>query len=419
LRNRNLSNVYANKIASTGYIVPARFLVREYVSKKDVERAITTANTSLRGGSGKRGEIRLQPTSKVEDKEKFTQDFIDTLGELKLELVGDVIKPGDPESPSSKFPSYKVKDDEGNTYIITLAGGSFSNAGMAYERKVEQDLKTYFENKEEGATKPEFLEQLEQFLDVEFEDISKESTFERRVKRPLSAKGPQDKGDEIADITLIDIDGDSYYISLKAIGGKTVSNAGATGMFDIKDNEIIFTNKEKGNIGGVLMQAGNVNVDAVLRGLNDYKNKTRSVDYLIRSHKVTDEANPDQLIKFLGSAFDYGYIYVKQKNTKNDLEIADLTTEDKLYDFIGNIEDVFVKYPYYISDARSRKHISVGINTDKGSYSFDIRNAAGGLIPNQINLVRGGTIRDIAAMKSNISALGRGAGDVETLLSND
>lgn len=391
-------------------------MVREYVTKKDVERAITSSNTSLRGGSSKRGEIRLQPTSKVEDKEKFTQDFIDTLEELKLELVGDIIKPGDPESPSSKFPSYKVKDDDGNIYIITLAGGSFSNAGMAYERKVEQDLKTYFENKEEGAKKPEFLEQLEQFLNVEFTDISKETTFDRRVKRPLSAKGPQDKGDEIADITLKDKDGDNYYISLKAIGGKTVSNAGATGMFKLQDDEIVFSNTEKDNIGRALLDAGDVNVGAVLRGLNDYKNKTKSVDYLIKSHKVTDKADIDQLTKFLGSAFDYGYIYVKQKNVRDDLEIADLTTEDNLYDFIGNIEEVFVYYPYYISDARSRKHISVRLNTDTGNYSFDIRNTSGGLIPNQINLVRGSTVKDIANMKSNIAALSRGSADIESLL---
>ena len=416
MRNRNLTNIYANNVVSTGYIVPVRFLVREYVSKNDVERAITSANTSLRGGTGKRGEIRLQPTSKVEDKEKFTQDFIDTLGELKLELIGDVIKPGDPESPSSKFPSYKVKDDEGNTYIITLAGGSFSNAGMAYERKVEQDLKTYFENREEGVTKPEFLDQLEQFLDVEFEDISKESTFERRVKRPLSAKGPEDKGDEIADITLIDTEGEKFYISLKAIGGVTVSNAGASGMFDVEDDNIVFINKEKNNIGGKLMEAGSVNVDAVLRGLNDYKNKVKSVDYLIKPHKVTDEANIEQLTKFLGSAFDYGYIYVKQKNTRNDLEIADLTAEADLYDFIGDIEDVYIKYPYYISDARSRKHISIAINTNKGGYSFDIRNASGGLIPQQINLVRGSTVKDIVAMKTNIAALNRGATDIESIL---
>ena len=416
MRNRSLINLYTNNVVSTGYIAPARFLVREYVSKRDVERAITSANTSLRGGSSKKGEIRLQPTSKVEDKEKFTQDFIDTLGDLKLEIEGDVIKPGDPESPSSKFPSYKVKDDEGNIYIITLAGGSFSNAGMAYERKIEQDLKTYFDNKEEGAVKPEFLEQLEQFLSVEFEDISKEATFSRRVKRPLSAKGPEDKGDEIADITLIDTEDEKFYISLKAVGGVTVSNAGASGMFDIEDGNIVFANKEKNNIGGKLMEAGSVNIDAVLRGLNDYKNKVKSVDYLIKTHKVTDEANIEQLTKFLGSAFDYGYIYVKQKNTRNDLEIADLTTEDNLYDFIGDIEDVYVKYPYYISDARSRKHISIAINTSKGGYSFDIRNASGGLIPQQINLVRGSTVKDIAAMKSNIAALDRGATDIESIL---
>jgi hypothetical protein len=416
MRNRNLANTYISHIAGSNSILPARFLVREYNSKKDVERAITTSNPELRGGAGKGGSIRLQPVNKIEDKEQFTANFLKTLEDINLTIVGDIIKPGDVDSPSSKFPSYRVKDEDNNEFIITLGGGSFSNVGMNYERELLKELKYYFDNREDGAEKPLFLVKLENALDVEFGGLSEEHTFSRRVKRPLSSKGPEDRGDEISDITLIDEDDKKYYISLKAIGGKTVSNAGAKGMFDMIDGNIEFVNKEKNAIGKEIMDAGDVNIRAVLRGLDDYKNKNQSVEYLTKKHDVTENADIKKLTKFLGSAFDYGYIYVKQKDIKNNLEIADITDEDKLNEFLGDITSVYVKYPYYINDLKSRKYISININTDKGNYSFDIRNASGGFLPNQINLVRHGSAKDIVNMKANIAALGRGSANIENLL---
>ena len=195
-----------------------------------------------------------------------------------------------------------------------------------------------------------------------------------------------------------------------------MSNAGAKGMFSIEDNQVKFANKEKNNIGKDLMEAGAVNIKAAVRGLEDYKEKVQSVPYLTETHDVTDKADKDELYKFLGSAFDYGYIYVKQKDKKDNLEIADVTDEDKLNEFIGDITEVKVKYPYYINDRRSRKNISIVIITDKGNYSFDIRNASGGFLPNQINLVRTGSAKDIKLQKANISKVNTGSSNIENLL---
>ena len=86
--------------------------------------------------------------------------------------------------------------------------------------------------------------------------------------------------------------------------------------------------------------------------------------------------------------------------------VTDITDEEKLNDFIGNIQEVKVKYPYYLDDKKSRKHISIVIVTDKGNYSFDIRNASRGFLPNQINLVRAGSAKDTQLHKANIAKLG-------------
>lgn len=401
----SLEKIYESSIR--GVRVPNKFIVREYNTKKDVERAIVDTNPEVRAGSGKGGSIRLQPVSKIEDKEQFTRDFLDTLNEINLIVVGDPILPGDPDSPSGKYPSFRVRDNVSQKeYIITLGGGSFSNEGMNYERNLLSELENYFDHKDEGVEVPSFLSKLEHALHVEFKGLDKGQTFARRVKRPLTSKGPSDKGDEISDITLIDTSGKKYYISLKNVGGKTVSNAGASGMFDIKGDHVKFVNKEKNSIGKDLMKAGGVNIDAAIQGLDDYKNKTQSDPYLVETHTVTNKADIEELYKFLGSAFDYGYIYVKQKDKKNNLEIADITDEEKLNDFIGNIQEVKVKYPYYLDDKKSRKHISIVIVTDKGNYSFDIRNASRGFLPNQINLVRAGSAKDTQLHKANIAKLG-------------
>ena len=145
--------------------------------------------------------------------------------------------------------------------------------------------------------------------------------------------------------------------------------------------------------------------------------ETPSQENLESKVDTTNESDIEQLQKFLGSAFDYGYIYVKQKNTRDDLEIADLTTKEGLYDFVGNIEKVEVKYPYYRTPIKSRKYASVIITTDKGIYSFDIRNASGGIIPDQINLVRGGSKQDIKLGKGNISKVSTSDTEIENILS--
>ena len=188
-------------------------------------------------------------------------------------------------------------------------------------------------------------------------------------------------------------------------------------MFGVKDDKVEFTNTERDKVGKKLFDAAGVDVDLSLDGLTDYINKQTSSEEQSKTYDTTDESDFDELLDYLGSAFDYGYIYVKRKNSKNDLEIADLSDEDKLYEFIGDIEKVSVKYPYYKNDKQSRKHISIMIKTDKGNYSFDIRNASGGLIPNQINLVRGSSAAEEKAAKASISKLTKTKGEFEDLLS--
>lgn len=411
----NLEKIYSQNVASVGSIPQERFRVlREFKSKGEVKKAILDTEPAFKAGSDKRGAIRIAPAEKM-DREEVKQKFFDALDKIPLVYVREI--PKGPESPSGKFPSYVVKDDSDNEYVITVAGGAFSNEGMNYEREVFDEIKKYFD---EDTEKPEFIEKLEKALDVEFSGYDPTKTFSGRVQRPLSDKGPQNKGEEIADFTLEDEDGKKYYISLKDIGGKTVGNAGAGGLFKVKGpgREVEF-DKERDSVGKKLMDAADVDIDLVVDGLNDYINKTPSVEGLEKTVNKTDEADKDKIKDFLMSAFDYGYIYVKRKNASGDLEIIDLEDKDELSDFIGDIQEIELKYPYYQDEKRSRKNVSIVITTEEGRYSFDIRNASGGIIPKQINLVRLGSKKDIKAAIKSAKAIDRSDSELEKLLSGD
>lgn len=404
MSNRELSKLYKESVAPMRVQKHERLLVREYKTKMDVRRAIEAESELFKTGE-KRGSIRVAPKQKVEDREKLEKEFFDTIETLDL-VIKDTIKPGEDGSPSGKFLAYRVLDKNSNEFIITLAGGAFSNKGMEYEREVFSEIKRYFDTDMEDE-KPGFLEKLENALDVEFTGYDSTTSFETNPRRPLTPDGPTDQGKVIADMTLEDDSGNKYYISLKDVGGITVSNAGAKGLFDIDGNRIKFEGKGKGIVGKKLFEAAKVNIDKVEEGLNGYVTKTPTPG-LRDSEDVTDKLDNNDLkiiTNFIASAFDYGYIYVKRKSSKNDLEIIDFSEKQNLYDYIGDIEKVVIKYPYYINDSLKRKNIDIDVTTENTQLAFSIRNASGGIIPTQINLVKKGSVGEIKAKRASVAKI--------------
>lgn len=392
-----------------------------FKSKAQLSKAIIDANPSFKSGGSKPGSIRIAPSgdTPASSREDTIKDFEETLKDINL--VIKEIKPRG-EGASSKYPTYVVADSGSNEFQIVLAGGATSNEGMNYERNVMKSLKEYFTKKDldEEVEKPEFLKELEQKLDVEFVSLIDSVDFNRKVERPLTDDGAEDMGEEIADAALKGDDGKDYYISIKDIGGITVANTGAAGMFSLKDNQFK-VDLDKREIGKKLFKAAGIDDEESIlkieRGLTDYVNKTISPPELSKTQDVTSLADAESLKKFLYSAFDYGYIYVRRKSS--GLEIVDLTKKENLYDFIGDIKSVFVKYPFYKNDTRpgARKNVSIIIETENHRFSFDIRNASGGIIPKQINLVKLGSKKEIAQTAANIDSVSKSDKSVEDVLS--
>ena len=411
--------------------LPERLNVKGYTSKKAVAQAIVDNNPNFKIGSSKSG-IRIQPADEelAKDKDNLKQSLIDSLDDINLVLI-DTLKPKAPGNPSGTFNAYKVKDTiSNNEFIVIISGGAAGNKGMKYERDIFESFIQYFDALNRAETdeekkeieKPSMLEKLEDNLDVEFVGLNRGATFNRSVKRPLTIAGANNRGEAIADVTLIDSDNNPYYISIKDIDGKTVGNAGAAKMFKIDktDKEVDFINRERDGIGGDLMKAAGVRIPDVERGLSDYAKKRVSSPELSKTEDVTNKPGVDLNIlhKFIESAFDFGYIYVKRKNMKDDLEIEDLRDKNKLIDYIGDITKVQIKYPFYRSDAwqDSRKSVSIIMTTDKNIYSFDIRNKSSKIVPTEINLVKLGAKKELKAATSGAAKTDTGNKQLRKML---
>ena len=411
--NWNIENLYRKRVQCHGNVPSRRLLVLEYRGKADIKKAILNANPIFKSGNDKRGAIRISPAVKLENREQLKQEFLNTLNTLNINVI-DIIKPG-PDSPSGKFDSYVVQSSTGETAVITLAGGSFSNKGMEYERDVFAELQSYFDSPEEKE-KPKFLSKLEDSLDVTFSGYDKGASFERSVRRPLLPTGPRDMGKEISDITLLDEEGNPYYISLKDIHGATVNNSGAAGLFVRDGDNIIFAGRDKNQSGIALLRGARASIRQIIDGLEDYirGNKTEAEI----TTEITDP-DSDVLKNLIKSAFDYGYYYVRRKNTKGDLEIQDLTDAEKLDEYIGDIKSVRIDYPYFLNAGKKRKHIGITILTTTASFAFQIRNTSGGLIPDQINLIKNPSPAEIKLQRKIIQSVDTEDKGVKGLLDYD
>lgn len=390
------------------------------LAKKVIKDTITSANPKFSFRGDKAGAMRVVPAgySSEVSRDDIDSDFKETLSSVNL-VVKDIKPKG--TGASSKFPTYVVADKGGNEYQIVLAGGAASNKGMSYERDVLKSLESYFDKlkEDENATKPQFLADLEDNLNVTFAGVVDEVNFNRRVVRPLDTAGAREMGTEIADLALRDDNNDTYYISLKDIGGLTVANTGAAGMFAVDDGTVEFVNREKNKIGKEVFNASGIDeagIDKIEKGLTDYLNSVDSEPGQEDSQDVTDKADKEKLKKLLYSAFDYGYVYVKRKSS--GIDVIDLTTLQGLKDFIGDIQSVTVKYPYYRDRGKvsKRKNISIVIETEKNTFSFDIRDTSGGIIPKQINLVKLKSNNNSKATLGNIKAVDTADKDVATTL---
>jgi len=346
-------------------------LVKER-SKASIIKDIVDVAPELKPGAGKKGEVRLQPVAKEFTLEDFTA-AIQLIG-LKIEKVA---LPGDGDSKSSKFPTYVVKDEQGVEHYLVLGGGTAGNKGMTFERTLVDTLRNNLQNQQQVPFYVQFKQAVGPVNFVEVQD-----GFRQAVRRQLTGI-PQNAGKIIADIILIDDKGKEYYISLKDKNGKTISNNTLKQMFTLQGDKV--TVKDVPLIDP-LLNAAKLDKNKIAELVEKYIKKEPSGQ---KESETVADFDEQTIKKYLASAFDYGYYYVRNLG-KESYEIVSLLTVEDVYNIIGDIKQVAVKYPFYASEniQQKRKHASIIVFTDNHTFSFDLRNTSAGVIPEQINLVK-------------------------------
>ena len=346
-------------------------LVKER-SKASIIKDIVDVAPELKPGAGKKGEVRLQPVAKEFTLEDFTA-AIQLIG-LRIEKVA---LPGDGDSKSSKFPTYVVKDEQGVEHYLVLGGGVAGNKGMTFERTLVDTLRNNLQNQQQIPFYVQFKQAVGPVNFVEVQD-----GFKQAVRRQLTSI-PQNAGKIIADIILIDDKGKEYYISLKDKNGKTISNNTLKQMFTLQGDKV---NVKDVPLIDPLLNAAKLDKNKIAELVEKYIKKEPSGQKESEAVAGFDEQTIKQ---YLASAFDYGYYYVRNLG-KESYEIVSLLTVEDVYNIIGDIKQVAVKYPFYASESiqQKRKHASIIVYTDNHIFSFDLRNTSAGVIPEQINLVK-------------------------------
>jgi hypothetical protein len=321
----------------------------------------------------KNGHLRITPKENLialTDK-----DHLDLVLKSGLELI-EIIPPKNLYSKSSKFYTYKLKENDIFRYVV-FGLGVYGNTGLSYEREKATEIEKYIAN----GNYSDIINNLEKVTgQLQIKNIVKNFNF--KPDRPLDLF-PKNIGNVVSDIILETENLDSIFISLKSYNGKTISNHGISNSFLESDNGVFYI---PGFNVDLLLQEFKIDINKMIDGLNHYLLKTPSC---FERNQSIDLHYPENIKDLIAAAYGYGYYLVKETKT-DGCEIIDLTTYDKLNKYIGDVVSAELSYPYFKNDTRlgKCKSMNIKIKTDKHNFQFTLRNRASNVSPNTFELTK-------------------------------
>ncbi len=343
-----------------------------------VNLLVTASNGRLAVQQHKKNkrEARLKFTST----DKMDEDSITFLCTSLNFQVSKILLPGVDESISRKYKTWIITHDT-TTYKIVFVGGLFGNKGLNREMEIANDMRDSLNNNNFHS----LLTSLSAAgaFDVGDIPISIKHQPGKTIARPVSLH-PENVGEQISDITIETSEGKNIFVSLKTSNEVTFVNLGISGVF-AGDGVKIICNRDTKH--AELLESFGVDVQLVADGVNDYFDKVSTNAQHIVKCPIVDT---DKILKYVRSGFGYGYWYARERS-KDDFSIKDLTTLEKRENFIKEIKVIEIRYPYYIDNKKSSKQCDIVMEA-KGEIGTrrivaQIRNASGGHIPKQFNML--------------------------------
>ena len=279
---------------------------------------------------------------------------------------------------SSKFNMFEFEVD-GKQIRLLLSGGASANVGQQFEDRINVELKEAAGLSINEVESPQIV-QLLKFLKVNPSTYSSDDVKQTGgvdTKRPLDLeKGAQDMGSTISDVEL-SANNTTYFLSIKNKKGDNIYNGGNVSAirFNSDKTKIVLdpatfqadTTKAK------IFDMFNIDPEKAVQGLNNYITQEGE-----GSGYESVEFDKDRVSKMIGSAVDYGYIYVREE-TDTTLKLINIATAEDAANFTGQPAAVKIKYP---SKASKTINVAIDLKGSTAGYSkvlIEIRNAQGGI----------------------------------------
>lgn len=327
-------------------------------------RDIIHVNPDFRKGRGV-GHVRLIPNTPGY---RLTTD--ECIFKLKLanKNVINIIPPGCENSKSSEFLTYQVLDSNNEIGYVVYGLGKIDK-GSTFEKFFYEDLLS----QEKSIYLPFLKNHIGNFQIDNIVD-----SYAKKVIRPFDLV-PNNIGSVVADVTIKSKPQD-IFLSLKNGKGSIMVGHGISGSFNEKDNTVKFS---KGSVIDLMLEELGVSIDKMIDGFNNYCTKTYSN---FERHEPINIKCKNNLKDLLGAAHGYGYYIVKKIGL--NCNIIDVTTLDKLNNYIGDIVQAELYYPYYKTDIKKNKSMTIRVTTTEHIFQFVLRNKNGGIAPNTLELVK-------------------------------
>ena len=354
-------------------------------TRKAIDTIVNSQEGKAAGLSKMKDTYRIGNINKI-DKDKFIEILNSVFGSPKITVYAPKEGPND----SSKYNMFEF-DLEGEGQVqITLAGGA--NEGEKYEQgllgKLQSAAGTPLDSIEDYEVKQIFTT-----LGIDPSQLVPKKIYfagASDTSRKLSFDGPQKIGDIIADI-VIEAPNQTYYLSIKNVGGSAIYNGGNIPfiVFD-EEGKVIFDKSKYGDnpLFQEIFDILKIDSQRIADGLNNYINQTGTPN----SWESINDVDINKVKNLLASSFGYGYWYVREK-PGGKLFIYHVATPEDAYKMVGDLKpgSVRIKYP-----GPKTKVLEVQIETEsevlEGGkkvplvYQIVARNAAGKVLPLRMNI---------------------------------
>ena len=347
------------------------FNLKEGKKERDAVQAIISANPGKFETMS--NDSRIANKTEISEKE-FIKAIQNTFGE-ETDVV--VTPPGNYPNPSKKFNLFTF-EAEGKEISLILAGGASANLGQKFENMIAEGLINSIGSSIEDIEDPR-IAKIFTHLGINPETLepgSIEQTGGKDTLRPLNLeKGPQDRGYTIADVSITS-QGNPYYISIKNKTGDNIYNGGNVSAirYNQDKTEIIFDPETyyRDTLKVKIFEIFKLDPKKVTTGLNEYIKQEG-----VGSSWIQVDLDTQDILKFIGSAVDYGYYYLRED--KADIKILDILSPEDTYKFIGTPGVAQIKYPSSSSKTTYARVQLLNSNAGLKHVEVQIRNAQGGV----------------------------------------